>query len=129
MKRLGNRGRLWGRRGVCRGEGEAERLGQDVCEGSKKAGGGVCAGGGAETLRLCGRRGAGPLEKHQGDPESEGGIVRGRVGEGSVSMVRPRAPAGNQQPPASVLAPRSFLMQRGECPISSEVFRLEAGLG
>lgn len=26
-----------------RGEGGAERLGQDVCEGSKKAGGGVCA--------------------------------------------------------------------------------------
>lgn len=43
MKRLGSRGRLWGRRGVCRGGGGAERLGRDVCEGSKKAGGGLCA--------------------------------------------------------------------------------------
>lgn len=114
----------------CAGEREGQKGWGRMCvRGARRLGVGYVQRWGAETLRLCGRRGAGPLEKHQGDPESEGGIVRGRVGEGSVSMVRPRAPAGNQQPPASVLAPRSFLMQRGESLISSEVFPLEAGLG
>ena len=54
--------------------------------------------------------------------------MRGRV-ERSVSTVRPRVPAANQQPPTSVLAPWSFLMQREEFPISSKVFSPEAGLG
>lgn len=55
--------------------------------------------------------------------------MSGRVGEGSVSTIRTRAPAANQQPPTSVLAPWSFLMQRGGFRISSEVFPPEAGLG
>lgn len=114
----------------CAGDGEGQKGWGGICvRGARRLGVGYEQRWGAEMLRLCGSRGAGPLEKHQGDPESEGGMVRGRVGEGSVSTVRPCAPAANQQPPASVLAPRSFLTQRGESPISSDVFPLEAGLG
>lgn len=46
-----------------------------------------------------------------------------------MSTIRLHDPAANQQPLTAVLAPWSFLLQRGESPISFKVFLLGAELG
>lgn len=89
MKRLGSRGRQWGRRGVCRGgegqkgqggvcrHGGAERWGGMCVRGARRLGVGCVQRRQAEMPRLGGRRGAGPLEKLQGGPEAGPQRVKG----------------------------------------------------